>query len=186
MKIAVLTNEYPPNVYGGAGVHVEYLTREMAELGSGKHQIQVLCFGDQQRDEGNLTVEGVNPDWDLPVQDERHQKFMDTLARDLAMSGSVADADVVLETVSEGVAKRVTEALDVPTIGIGAGRYVDGQVLVVSDVLGLGGESYSLSKQYADLDSAVREAVERYVDDVEAGEFPTAENAFDPIDEDGR
>jgi len=90
---------------------------------------------------------------------------------------------VVLETVSEGVAKRVTDALEVPTIGIGAGRYVDGQVLVVSDVLGLGGESYSLSKQYADLDAEVRAAVSEYVEEVRSGAFPAAENAFDPIDE---
>jgi len=90
---------------------------------------------------------------------------------------------IVLETVSEGVAKRVTEAVDVPTIGIGAGRYVDGQVLVVSDVIGLGGESYSLSKQYADVDTEIREAVAQYVAEVESGDFPTRENAFDPIDE---
>lgn len=67
---------------------------------------------------------------------------------------------VVLETVTEGTAKRVTETVDVPTIGIGAGRYVDGQVLVITDVLGLGGESFRLSKQYADLDSTIRDAVE--------------------------
>jgi len=90
---------------------------------------------------------------------------------------------IVLETVSEPVAKRVTEAVDVPTIGIGSGRYVDGQVLVISDVLGLGAEPYSLSKQYADLDSEIRSAVSQYVDEVESGEFPTAENAFDPIEE---
>jgi 3-methyl-2-oxobutanoate hydroxymethyltransferase len=90
---------------------------------------------------------------------------------------------IVLETVSEPVARRVTEAVDVPTIGIGSGRYVDGQVLVVTDVLGLGAEPYSLSKQYADLDSAVHSAVSQYVAEVESGEFPTAENAFDPIDE---
>jgi 3-methyl-2-oxobutanoate hydroxymethyltransferase len=93
---------------------------------------------------------------------------------------------IVLETVSEPVAKRITDAVDVPTIGIGSGRYVDGQVLVITDVLGLGGEPYSLSKQYADLDSAVRSAVEQYVAEVESGAFPTAENAFDPVeDEDG-
>ena len=90
---------------------------------------------------------------------------------------------IVLETVSEPVARAVTEAVDVPTIGIGAGRYVDGQVLVISDVLGLGAEPYSLSKQYADLDSAIRSAVEQYVAEVESGEFPTAENAFDPLEE---
>jgi 3-methyl-2-oxobutanoate hydroxymethyltransferase len=91
---------------------------------------------------------------------------------------------IVLETVSEGVAREVTEAVDVPTIGIGSGRYVDGQVLVVSDVLGLDAAGYSLSKQYADLDSEIRRAVEQYVAEVESGEFPTRDNAFDPVDED--
>ena len=90
---------------------------------------------------------------------------------------------IVLETVSEPVAREVTNAVDVPTIGIGSGRYVDGQVLVISDVLGLGGESYSLSKQYADLDSEIRKAVSQYVAEVESSEFPTRENAFDPVDE---
>jgi 3-methyl-2-oxobutanoate hydroxymethyltransferase len=90
---------------------------------------------------------------------------------------------IVLETVTEDTARRVTDAVDVPTIGIGAGRYVDGQVLVTNDVLGLSGESFRLSKQYADLDATIRDAVERYVDDVESGSFPARENVFDPVDE---
>ncbi|MEF8851963.1 MAG: 3-methyl-2-oxobutanoate hydroxymethyltransferase [Haloarculaceae archaeon] len=101
-------------------------------------------------------------------------------AQELERAGAFS---VVLETVSEPVAKRITEAVDVPTIGIGSGRYVDGQVLVITDVLGLGAEPYSLSKQYADLDSEIHSAVSQYVAEVESGEFPTAENAFDPIDE---
>ena len=108
------------------------------------------------------------------------EKALRETARRLEDAGAFS---IVLETVSEGVAKRVTESLDVPTIGIGAGRYVDGQVLVISDVLGLGGESYSLSKQYADLDGEIREAVSQYVAEVEDGAFPTRENAFDPVDE---
>jgi len=95
MKIVILTNEYPPNVYGGAGVHVEYLTRELAALDDGTHEVEVLCFGDQQVEDGNLTVRGVAPDFELPRQDERHEKFMDAMARDLMMAGSVADADVI-------------------------------------------------------------------------------------------
>jgi glycogen synthase len=95
MKIVILTNEYPPNVYGGAGVHVEYLTRELAKLDDGAHEIEVLCFGEQDEDRGNLTVRGVEPDFELPHQDERHAKFMDAMARDLIMAGSVADADIV-------------------------------------------------------------------------------------------
>ena len=95
MKIAILTNEYPPNVYGGAGVHVEYLTRELARLDNGAHDIEVLCFGEQNETHGNLTVRGVAPDFELPRQDERHGKVMDAMARDLVMAGSVADADII-------------------------------------------------------------------------------------------
>ena len=105
--------------------------------------------------------------------------LVDTAQR-LADAGAFS---IVLETVSEGVAREVSEAVDIPTIGIGSGRYVDGQVLVISDVLGLGAEPYSLSKQYADLDSEIRQAVENYVEEVESGDFPTRDNAFDPVDE---
>jgi glycogen synthase len=95
MKIVILTNEYPPNVYGGAGVHVEYLTRELAALEDGAHEVEVLCFGEQHEAHGNLTVRGVSPDVEVPYQDERHAKFMDAMARDLIMAGSVAEADIV-------------------------------------------------------------------------------------------
>lgn len=90
---------------------------------------------------------------------------------------------VVLETVTEETGKVVTATIDVPSIGIGAGRYVDGQVLVITDMLGLGGESFTLSKQYADLDSTIRNAVESYVSEVENEDFPAEENVYDPLDE---
>lgn len=89
---------------------------------------------------------------------------------------------VVLETVTEETGKAVTEAVDVPTIGIGAGRHVDGQVLVITDLLGLGAESFKLSKEYASLDSIISDAVGRYVSEVENGEFPAEENVYDPIE----
>ncbi|WP_022836675.1 glycogen synthase [Salisaeta longa] len=95
MKIVLLTNEYPPNVYGGAGVHVEYLTREMAALDDGAHDITVLCFGDQEVDAGNVHVRGVQPPAPLPHQEARHKKFFDTMGRDVVMAGSIAAADIV-------------------------------------------------------------------------------------------
>ncbi len=95
MKIAILTNEYPPYIYGGAGVHVEYLTRELAGLDEGQHAIHVLCFGDQRQHSGNLTVEGINPHFQPAFQDPRHQRFMETLVRDIVMAGSLAEADIV-------------------------------------------------------------------------------------------
>jgi alpha-maltose-1-phosphate synthase len=95
MRIAILTNEYPPNIYGGAGVHVEYLTRELARVEDGNHSIEILCFGNQQVREGNLTVRGVKPVGSLPVQDPRHAKFQDTMLRNLEMAGMLKDVDVV-------------------------------------------------------------------------------------------
>jgi starch synthase len=57
MRVALFTREYPPYIYGGAGVHVDYLTREMAR----KIEVEVHCFGDQHLDSGNLHVRGHQP-----------------------------------------------------------------------------------------------------------------------------
>jgi alpha-maltose-1-phosphate synthase len=95
MRIAILTNEYPPNVYGGAGVHVDYLTRELAALGDGLHRVHVLCFGDQRLSTPTLCVEGVQPPIALPAQEPRHARLFATLLQDLVMSGRLADLDLV-------------------------------------------------------------------------------------------
>jgi len=95
MNIAVLTNEYPPYVYGGAGVHVEYLTRELAALDGRQHAVRVLCFGDQHQTEGNLQVQGIRPGLELPAQDPRHAKLFATLLQDLVMAGTLANVDIV-------------------------------------------------------------------------------------------
>jgi glycogen synthase len=95
LRIAQLTNEYPPYVYGGAGVHIEYLSRELSKAEGGAHHVQVLSFGDQVVDEGNLRVQGVAPTADLPVRDPRHARLLDALLRDLAMVGAVDAPDIV-------------------------------------------------------------------------------------------
>src|SRR4051812_32117533 len=95
MHIAILTNEYPPHIYGGAGVHVEYLTRELARIEDGRHTIEVLSFGDQAVHHGNLTVQGVKPNCTIPCQEPRHARLMDTLVRDLSMAGMLREVDVV-------------------------------------------------------------------------------------------
>ena len=80
---------------------------------------------------------------------------------------------VVLEAVPAPVAQRVTERLTIPTIGIGAGRGCDGQVLVWHDLLGLyDGRAPRFVKRYADLAEQIRSALEAYAADVRAGRFP--------------
>jgi glycogen synthase len=95
MKIAVLTNEYPPYVYGGAGVHVECLTRELAALDGDRHTVRVMCFGDQHETRSNLQVRGVRPAAELPARDPRHSKLFATLLQDLVMAGMLDDVDIV-------------------------------------------------------------------------------------------
>lgn len=95
MRIAIFTNEYPPNVYGGAGVHVEYLSRELARAEDGAHQVDVFCFGDQHEDHGNLRVRGIGTPVQLPAQDPRHGRLLDAFVRDLAMAGAVHAPDIV-------------------------------------------------------------------------------------------
>lgn len=102
-------------------------------------------------------------------------------AQELEESGVFS---LVIEGTTEALAKRITEAIDIPTIGIGAGRHVDGQVLVTNDVIGLDSEGYRLSKQYADVDSVIEDAVSEFLEEVRHEEFPTAEHTYDPLEDD--
>lgn len=86
---------------------------------------------------------------------------------------------IVLEMVSEDVAGRVADEVGAVVIGIGAGREVDGQVLVVDDMLGLSESTPSFVREYADLRGDISDAVERYVDDVKEGSFPADEHVYD-------
>jgi glycogen synthase len=95
MRIALFTNEYPPHIYGGAGVHVEYLARELARAEDGAHEVDVFCFGEQRETEGNLRVHGVAPAAAIPAHDPRHGRLLDALVRDLAMVGAVRAPDIV-------------------------------------------------------------------------------------------
>ena len=100
----------------------------------------------------------------------------------MADARAVEDAgafSVVLEKVPEGLAARITQALTIPTIGIGAGVHCDGQVLVVDDMLGLFTEFRpKFVKRYAELGTAADEAIAAYAADVRSRAFPAAEHSF--------
>jgi 3-methyl-2-oxobutanoate hydroxymethyltransferase len=103
-------------------------------------------------------------------------------ALELEAAGAFA---VVLEAVPSPVAAEVTRRLAVPTIGIGAGRECDGQVLVYHDLLGLHeGRTPRFVKRYANLAQEARRALEAYVADVRSGAFPAGEHTYSmPEDE---
>jgi 3-methyl-2-oxobutanoate hydroxymethyltransferase len=86
---------------------------------------------------------------------------------------------IVLEMVTEEIAKVITNTVSVPTIGIGSGRYCDGQVLVLHDILGLYPRFVpKFAKRYADLASTIRGAVAEYAAEVHRGTFPEEKHVF--------
>ena len=86
---------------------------------------------------------------------------------------------IVLEMVTEEVARIITETVPVPTIGIGSGKYCDGQVLVLHDILGLYPKfTPKFAKKYADVSQTIHTALQEYSNDVRTGSFPAEANAF--------
>lgn len=86
---------------------------------------------------------------------------------------------VVLEKIPAKLGKEVADSVSIPVIGIGGGPHVDGQVLVVHDMLGISQEfKPRFLRQYADLNSIMTEAVEHYIADVRAGDFPNQEESY--------
>ena len=92
MRVGLITREYPPNVYGGAGVHVEYLARELAR----KIEVEVHCEGDQHEDSGNLHVRGDRAP--ASITGDTKEKFkaaVDAFALNLANQKDLSRVDVV-------------------------------------------------------------------------------------------
>ena len=106
---------------------------------------------------------------------EKARKLVED-ARELEAAGCFS---VVLEAVPAAVAAEVTRALTIPTIGIGAGRECDGQVLVWHDLLGLyEGRAPRFVKRYADVGTEIRKALETYADEVRTGRFPEDQHTY--------
>jgi len=92
MKIALFTNEFPPNIYGGAGVHVDFLSQELAKLG----QVEVRCFGNQQEEIGTMNVVGIQSSL-TKIEDAEHpySKMFHNLSKNVEMSQHTVQADVI-------------------------------------------------------------------------------------------
>ena len=86
---------------------------------------------------------------------------------------------VVLEKIPAMLAKEVTESINIPTIGIGAGKYCDGQVLVMHDMLGINSEfKPRFIRQYLNLEALIKEAAKQYAADVKGNDFPNEQESY--------
>jgi 3-methyl-2-oxobutanoate hydroxymethyltransferase len=112
------------------------------------------------------------------VQGRRVRDAMRLADEARALQGAGCFA-VVLEAMPAAVAKYITESLDIPTIGIGAGAECDGQILVWHDLLGLTlNHVPQFVKRYAELGTAAKAALQAYVEDVRSRRFPAAEHTY--------
>lgn len=152
-----------------SGPHTVSLTRRLSDLG-------IPVMGHL-----GLTPQHVHRYGGYPRQgtDPESAEAIGDLARDHERAGVFA---VVLEHVPSNLAKAVTELLDVPTIGIGAGPDCNGQVLVFHDVVGLAEWTPSFSQRFGNAREEMESAVEDYVAAVESGNFPAPEHTHEESD----
>lgn len=130
-----------------------------------------------------LTPQSINAFGGFKVQGKGKQEAQRLLdeARAVEEAGAFA---VVLECVPAKLAKKISESISIPTIGIGAGAGCDGQVLVYQDMLAMYSDfKPKFVKQYAQIGSVMKEAFRQYIDEVKSGAFPSEEHTF-KIDDD--
>lgn len=106
------------------------------------------------------------------VQRDEKELLADAIAAE--QSGAFS---IVLELIPSGIAKKITEAVSIPTIGIGAGSHCDGQVLVTPDMFGLSGFQPKFVKQFADFKTLALQGTQAYIREVQQGTFPGPEHS---------
>ena len=125
-----------------------------------------------------LTPQSVNIFGGFKVQgknEETARKLIED-AKKIEKAGAFC---IVVECVPEDLAKLITEAVSIPIIGIGAGKYTDGQVLVYQDMLGMFGDFVpKFVKKYSNIGEMIRESIKSYIEEIESGAFPAKEHTF--------
>ena len=104
---------------------------------------------------------------------EENKIFNDAIL--ISKSGAFS---IILECIVESLAKKITKKISIPTIGIGASKYCDGQILVTEDILGLSAISPKFVKQYKNLSIDIEKCIKKYVKDVKVKKFPNIKNVY--------
>jgi len=176
--------DMPNNSYGTAGLALKN-AKKFLEAGADDVKVEgAVVEVVRALVENNIPVMGhvgLTPqsvtDWKVQGRDEKSAQkiFGDALA--LENAGCFC---VVIESVPRGLAKKISAALKVPTIGIGAGPSCDGQVLVINDLLGFNATEFRprFVKQYLDLRPQVVGALKKFCHEVKSGAFPANENSY--------
>ena len=129
-----------------------------------------------------LTPQSINAMGGYKVQGKSEASYEQILeqASEIEKAGAFM---LVLEGIPEMLGKEISESLAIPTIGIGAGRFTDGQVLVYHDILGIYDIQPKFLKKYAELNKIIPESITQYCNEVKKGIFPDKGNVYQPLDE---
>ena len=139
---------------------------------------RILCAGIPVMGHLGLTPQSINKFGTYAVR-AKEEAEAERLMQDAKMLEEVGCFALVLEKIPAALAEKVARSLTIPVIGIGAGGGVDGQVLVVHDMLGINkGFSPKFLRRYADLDTVINQAVSRYIEDVKSSDFPNAQEQY--------
>jgi len=179
---ALIVGDLPANSYDSnetAALNAEALIKSGADNVKIENKPEIAKFLVENKIDVmghvGLTPQTVT-DFKVQGKEEETANKIIKMAQDLEAAGCYC---VILEGIPLDLGKRITETLKVPTIGIGAGPYCDGQVLVVNDMLGLYDEfSPKFVKKYAHLAEDMKKAFENYIKDVKEEKFPEDKHCF--------
>ncbi len=182
VKNALIVGDMPAHSYDdreSAALNAEAFIKSGADSVKVENKPEIAKF----LVENNIAVMGhigLTPqtatDFKVQGKDEKAAAQLISLAKQLEEAGCWS---IVLECVPLNLAKKITESISIPAIGIGAGPYCDGQVLVSNDILGLYNRiSPKFVKKYAELGKEMKKAFGSYIQDVKKGNFPKDEHSF--------
>ena len=139
---------------------------------------RILCAGIPVLGHLGLTPQSINKFGTYAVR-AKEEAEANKLIEDAHLLQEIGCFSLVLEKIPAKLAKRVSEELAIPTIGIGAGNGTDGQVLVIHDMLGINqGFSPRFLRRYANLGEEITHAVQAYIEDVKTGDFPNEKEQY--------
>jgi 3-methyl-2-oxobutanoate hydroxymethyltransferase len=108
----------------------------------------------------------------------RTEAAQEQMLKDARQLEAVGSFSIVLEKIPRDLARRISESIAIPTIGIGAGPDCDGQILVLHDILGLTDQKLRFVKRYAEVGKVIRAAADQYRHEVKGGTFPGPEHSY--------
>lgn len=125
-----------------------------------------------------LTPQSINKFGSYKLRAKHHEEA-ETLKRDALLLEKAGVSGIILEKIPAELGRAVTASLKIPTIGIGAGPYCDGQILVITDLLGMDPDlNLRFVRKYADLSTVIKNSLEEYIKDVRNSDFPNEQESY--------